>query len=117
MVVLSVGMEISESVRELGKNLDVELDEYGFCQTTQINPLETSRPGIYAVGPFREPKDIPEAVIDGESGDLIEAFQTGTYEQGPAAVPGVPEPNAMTLAALGALAVAGLTRRGSRRSS
>ncbi len=65
MVVLSVGMEISESVRGLGRRLGVELDEYGFCHTVQFNPLETSRPGIYAVGPFREPKDIPESVVEG----------------------------------------------------
>jgi heterodisulfide reductase subunit A-like polyferredoxin len=65
LVVLSVGMEISESVRNLGRRLGVELDEYGFCQTVQFNPLGTSRPGIYAVGPFREPKDIPESVVEG----------------------------------------------------
>ena len=64
LVVLSVGMEISESVRALGKRLGVELDEYGFCHTVQFNPIETSRPGIYAVGPFREPKDIPESVVE-----------------------------------------------------
>jgi heterodisulfide reductase subunit A-like polyferredoxin len=64
MVVLSVGMEISASVRDLGRRLGIELDEYGFCHTTKFNPVETSRPGIYAVGPFREPKDIPESVIE-----------------------------------------------------
>jgi heterodisulfide reductase subunit A-like polyferredoxin len=64
MVVLSVGMEISDSVRDLGQTLGVELDEYGFCHTPQFNPVETSRAGIYAVGPFREPKDIPESVIE-----------------------------------------------------
>ena len=64
MVVLSVGMEISDSVKGLGKRLGVELDEYGFCHTTKFNPLETSRDGIYVVGPFREPKDIPESVIE-----------------------------------------------------
>jgi heterodisulfide reductase subunit A-like polyferredoxin len=64
LVVLSVGMEISPSVRDLGRRLGVELDDYGFCHTVQFNPLETSRPGIYAVGPFREPKDIPESVVD-----------------------------------------------------
>lgn len=64
MVVLSVGMEISEPVRELGQRLGIELDNYGFCQTVQFDPLETNRPGIYAVGPFREPKDIPESVIE-----------------------------------------------------
>jgi heterodisulfide reductase subunit A len=26
--------------------------------------LQTSKPGIYAVGPFREPKDIPESVVE-----------------------------------------------------
>jgi heterodisulfide reductase subunit A len=64
LVVLSVGMEISPSVQVLGRRLGVELDEYGFCHTAQFNPLETSRPGIYAIGPFREPKDIPESVTD-----------------------------------------------------
>ena len=64
LVVLSVGMEISQPVRQLGERLGVQLDEYGFCHTVQFNPLETSRPGIYAVGPFREPKDIPESVVE-----------------------------------------------------
>jgi heterodisulfide reductase subunit A-like polyferredoxin len=64
LVVLSVGMEISEPVRQLGSRLGVELDDYGFCQTVKFNPLETSKSGIYAVGPFREPKDIPESVVE-----------------------------------------------------
>jgi len=57
-------MEISEPVRALGRRLGVELDEYGFCHMVQFNPVETTRPGIYAVGPFREPKDIPESVVE-----------------------------------------------------
>jgi heterodisulfide reductase subunit A len=64
MVVLSVGMEMSDSVRELGLKLGIELDDYGFCHTVQFDPLQTSRTGIYAVGPFREPKDIPESVVE-----------------------------------------------------
>ncbi len=64
MVVLSVGMEISHSARRLAQRLGVELDEDGFCRTVSLNPLETSLPGIFAVGPFREPKDIPESVIE-----------------------------------------------------
>jgi heterodisulfide reductase subunit A-like polyferredoxin len=64
LVVLSVGMEISESVRQLGRTLGVELDDYGFCHTTLFDPLQTSRPGIFAAGPFREPKDIPESVTE-----------------------------------------------------
>ncbi|MFQ5575409.1 MAG: FAD-dependent oxidoreductase [Anaerolineae bacterium] len=72
MVVLSVGMEISDSVKSLGRRLGVELDSYGFCHTVQFNPLQTSKPGIYAIGPFREPKDIPESVVEA-SGAAAEA--------------------------------------------
>lgn len=64
MVVLSVGMEIAPEVRELGRKLGVELDDYGFCRTAQFDPLATSRPGVFAAGPFREPKDIPESLVD-----------------------------------------------------
>lgn len=64
MAVLSVGMEISPDVRALGQRLNVDLDEYGFCHTAQFNPVETSRSGIYAVGPFRQPKDIPESIVE-----------------------------------------------------
>jgi heterodisulfide reductase subunit A-like polyferredoxin len=64
MVVLSVGMEISHDVRQMGRKLDVELDEYGFARTSEFEPLQTSRPGVYAIGPFRSPKDIPESVIE-----------------------------------------------------
>lgn len=64
LVVLSVGMEISDSVKTLGRRLGIELDSYGFCHTTLFDPLHTSRDGIYVAGPFREPKDIPETVIE-----------------------------------------------------
>jgi heterodisulfide reductase subunit A-like polyferredoxin len=74
MVVLSVGMEISESVKDLGRQLGIELDEYGFCHTTLFDPLQTSRDGLYVAGPFREPKDIPESVMEG-SGAAAKASQ------------------------------------------
>jgi len=64
LVVLSVGMEMSPAVKQLGHDLGIELDPYGFCSTVQFDPLQTSRAGIYAVGPFREPKDIPETVVE-----------------------------------------------------
>jgi heterodisulfide reductase subunit A-like polyferredoxin len=64
MVVLSVGMEISQGVRKMAQTLGVALDEYGFAQTSFSEPLQTSLPGVYAIGPFREPKDIPESVVD-----------------------------------------------------
>ena len=64
MVVLSVGMEIDQGTKDLAQRLDVEVDDHGFCMTRQYNPLQTSREGFYAVGPFREPKDIPESLLE-----------------------------------------------------
>ncbi len=64
LVVLSVGMEMSPQVRDLGTKLGIQLDDYGFCQTIPFRPLETSRAGVFAAGPFLEPKDIPESVVD-----------------------------------------------------
>ena len=64
MVVLSIGMEIDQSTKDLAERLDVEVDHNGFCKTQQYNPLQTSREGFYAVGPFREPKDIPESLLE-----------------------------------------------------
>lgn len=63
LVVLSVGFVSSEGIRELARELDVELDEYGFCKTPSFHPLETSRPGIFVCGAFSSPKDIPETVM------------------------------------------------------
>jgi heterodisulfide reductase subunit A-like polyferredoxin len=64
LIVLSVGMEISDKVKQLGRDLGLELDDYGFCHTTFFDPLQSSRAGIYVAGPFREPKDIPESVVE-----------------------------------------------------
>jgi len=64
MVVLSLGMEVSESVRDLGRRMRIELDAHGFCRTHPFAPLETSQPGIFALGAFQEPKDIPESVVE-----------------------------------------------------
>jgi len=64
MVVLSSGMEMAESTRELADRLGVEVDRNGFCKSVQYNPLQTSREGFFAAGPFREPKDIPESLLE-----------------------------------------------------
>ncbi len=64
LVVLSVGFKPSESIRGLAERLGVGLNEYGFCETRPLDPLETSRPGIFVCGMFSSPKDIPETVTE-----------------------------------------------------
>lgn len=64
MVVLSLGFTPPEGVRETAEHLGVALDEYGFCLTEEFSPAETSVPGVFVAGAFREPRDIPESVVD-----------------------------------------------------
>ncbi|MFX1315608.1 MAG: FAD-dependent oxidoreductase [Promethearchaeota archaeon] len=64
MVVLSIGLQPNPNNTKLAEKLKIELNEYGFCKTTNFSPIETSRPGIYVCGTFKEPKDIPETVIE-----------------------------------------------------
>ncbi|MGQ9627178.1 MAG: FAD-dependent oxidoreductase [Anaerolineae bacterium] len=64
MAVLAVGFGPPEGFRELGEALGVDLNEYGFCPAQSFAPNETSRPGIFVSGAFREPKDISETVSE-----------------------------------------------------
>ncbi len=67
MVILSCGLKPPTTARELAEKLSFKLDEFGFCQTGQFNPVETTREGVYACGLFTGPKDIPETVIQGSA--------------------------------------------------
>ncbi len=78
IVVLAVGFEPGREVRELAGKMGTRLNEYGFCETSGLSPVETSRPGILACGTFTGPKDIPDTVIEAsgaaaEAGCLIAA--------------------------------------------
>jgi heterodisulfide reductase subunit A-like polyferredoxin len=64
MVVLSVGLQISEKTRELAKRLRVDLDEFGFAKSDTFKPLASNRPGVFVCGVFSGPKDIPETVSE-----------------------------------------------------
>jgi len=63
MVVLSVGLKPSPSTQELANRLGVNLNQYGFCTTDTLTPINTSNPGIFVCGASSEPKDIPETVM------------------------------------------------------
>ncbi len=64
MVVLSVGLMIPEKSKAIAKELDIDINQYGFANTTSFLPVETTRPGVYVCGAFQAPKTIPSAVID-----------------------------------------------------
>ena len=63
LVVLSVGMEPPKNVQAIAERFGVALNGFNFCGTTLFQPAESSRDGIFVAGPFAEPKDIPETVM------------------------------------------------------
>jgi heterodisulfide reductase subunit A-like polyferredoxin len=63
LVVLSVGMQPPKDAKGLARRLGIALNEFNFCGTSVFKPAESSREGIYVAGPFAEPKDIPETVM------------------------------------------------------
>ncbi len=64
MVVLSVGLQVSQETGDLGSRLGLDLDQYRFAATHPFTPVSTSRPGVYACGIFKGPKDIPASVTE-----------------------------------------------------
>jgi len=62
MVVLAVGLDPPKDAVFLAEKFGIELNEYNFAKTSSLNPVETTRPGIFVCGAFASPKDIPETV-------------------------------------------------------
>ncbi|MDI6809942.1 MAG: FAD-dependent oxidoreductase, partial [Candidatus Eisenbacteria bacterium] len=63
MVVLSTGVDPPHSAIKIGKTFGIALNRFNFCQTSIFKPAESIREGVYVAGPFTEPKDIPETVM------------------------------------------------------
>ncbi|MEA3341811.1 MAG: FAD-dependent oxidoreductase, partial [Chloroflexota bacterium] len=75
MLVLAVGFAPPEGFQQLGEALGVELNQYGFCMTDTFAPNVSSQPGILVGGAFREPKDIPETVVEASAAAASAARQ------------------------------------------
>ena len=83
LIVLSVGFTVSDEVRDLAERIGIELNEANFCLTGEFTPTQTSRPGVYIGGTFREPRDIPETVVEGASAAAeVAALLAGVGEKG-----------------------------------
>ncbi|MCD6177116.1 MAG: CoB--CoM heterodisulfide reductase iron-sulfur subunit A family protein [Candidatus Cloacimonetes bacterium] len=74
MVILSVGLQPRKNSTKLAKNLNIKLNEFGFCRSDTFEPLKTSREGIYVCGAMNVPRDIPESVTTA-SGAVAEAVK------------------------------------------
>ena len=64
MVVLATGLGPPDSAAHFTKMLDLDLNEYGFCETHKFTPLQTTHSGVFVCGAFSSPKEISETIID-----------------------------------------------------
>ncbi len=71
LVVLGVGLNPPVDAKSLANMFGIELDSHGFCKTNPVNPIETSRPGIFVSGAFQAPVDIPESVITASGANAL----------------------------------------------
>jgi len=63
LVVLSVGLNPPADAKGIANKFGIELNSHGFCKINPLNPIETTRPGIFVSGGFQGPMDIPESVF------------------------------------------------------
>jgi heterodisulfide reductase subunit A len=71
LVVLGVGLNPPADVQNLADKFGIQLDTHGFCKANPVNPMETTRPGIYVSGAFQGPMDIPESVVTASGAGAI----------------------------------------------
>jgi heterodisulfide reductase subunit A len=80
LVVLAQAM-VPQITKDLAKILGIELDEDGFVKVPDklLQPLDTTRPGIFACGYVHSPRDIPDSVTQasGAAGRVAEAMAGG----------------------------------------
>jgi heterodisulfide reductase subunit A len=81
MVVLSVGLSPPAEVKDLAQRFGIELNHHNYCKVNPVNPMETSRPGIFVSGAFQGPVDIPESVFTA-SGAGSQCAQLLDYRRG-----------------------------------
>jgi heterodisulfide reductase subunit A len=74
LAVLATSLIPGPGVATLAEVLNLELDEYGFFETSPFSPTDTTREGIFTCGCCRAPVDIPQAVAQA-SGAAARAAQ------------------------------------------
>lgn len=62
MVVLSVGLNPPADNENLAEKYGIKLNTYGFSHGADVDPIESTEPGIFTSGAFLGPSSIPESI-------------------------------------------------------
>ncbi|MFC1461284.1 FAD-dependent oxidoreductase [Verrucomicrobiota bacterium] len=77
LLVLSVGLEPSQSSMDTAGRIDTRLNARGFLEVNTFQPVDSSRPGVFACGSISGPKDIPESVMEASGAASAAAAAVG----------------------------------------
>ncbi len=96
LVVLSVSKKPSAGFAAFSRKAGIELNQWGFALTDPLDPVKSSREGIFVCGPASGPKDISETVSEaGAAAGLAMSYlepeltvhsQPAVLSEGPSAV-------------------------------
>ncbi len=81
MVVLSTGFKTSDESRLLAAKMGVELNSDFFPVTLGLNPVVTSKPGVYVAGTFESPKDIPDTMVQASAAACMAGADLPKYDK------------------------------------
>nr|WP_319394521.1 FAD-dependent oxidoreductase [uncultured Desulfobacter sp.] len=71
MVVLSTGFRPNQKTIHLAETLGIDLNEHNFAKSGTMDPVTTSKDGVYVCGVFESPKDIPETLVQASAAASI----------------------------------------------
>jgi len=71
MVVLSTGFRPNQKTVDLAGTLGIDLNEHNFAKSGTMDPVTTSKDGVYVCGVFESPKDIPETLVQASAAASI----------------------------------------------
>ena len=71
MVVLSTGFRPNQKTVALAETLGIDLNEHNFAKSGTMDPVTTSKDGVYVCGVFESPKDIPETLVQASAAASI----------------------------------------------
>ena len=87
MVVLAMGLLPSKMLSKLAEITGVKTDNYGYIETSMMNPVETNIPGIFACGTATAPMKVRESVAQSSAA----ALKAAGFSQRTEPIPGQEE--------------------------
>ncbi len=99
LVVLAVGLKTSSQWSTLANKWGLALNAFGFIAASPVQPVQTSRPGVFVCGAAREPMDISETVTSASAaaaaasqllGIIPRRRKSDVQPRQPAAIPDFP---------------------------